>query len=416
MATPLNDDVLIAIMAILVWDSARSTAAAMMLSSRRLYHEGGKLLLSRNVDLRTSSQVSSFIAFCLAEKASRATYVRDLTLATYPLSPALASSLAELVPMFIGIKKLALIRADLLLRGHEALAEAFTSLTSLEDLSLLKGSTSGDLLITLKSSNLRKLTLYETVIPRPLRTGVRTFAGVSTLHITYLWMDILIMDPYIRVFPHVSSLSVTYAAIRERHSNYPSHPAFGALGGARDTQNVRCINQAAQTSGRGWEDLEQLETDLPTAWVLGLSCKVKRLALYIPHDRDLRLLPDVLADVRPEVLELTLAGDEFLKHPVAVAHVLDTLTVTLSLGKQDIDVMKSCVAHVAQCFVPSGVRSFRLRLGNSDEWDGESSREHSPPLEWSEEIDIEGWAQEIRHEMPSLEEVEVEVTRHVRAH
>ncbi len=154
-ATPLNDDVLIAIMAVLVWDSARSTAAAMMLSSRRLHHEGGKLLLSHNVDLRTGSQVSSFIAFCLAENASRATYVRDLTLATYPLSPALASSLAELVPMFIGIKKLELIRADLLLRGHDALAEAFTSLTSLEDLSLLKGSTSGDLLITLQSSNLR---------------------------------------------------------------------------------------------------------------------------------------------------------------------------------------------------------------------------------------------------------------------
>ncbi len=187
------------------------------------------------------------------------------------------------------------------------------------------------------------MTLSEIVIPRPLRTGVRTFAGVSTLHLTYLWMDILIMDPYIRVFPHVSSLSVTYAAIRDRNSNYPSHPAFGALGGARDTQNVRCINQAAQTSGRGWDSLEQLETDLPTAWVLGLSCKVKRLALYIPHDRDLRLLLDVLADVRPEVLELTLAGDEFLKHPVSVTHGLDTLTVTLALGKRGIDLLKSCV-------------------------------------------------------------------------
>ncbi len=73
-------------------------------------------------------------------------------------------------------------------------------------------------------------------------------------------------------------------------------------------------------------------------------------------------------------------------------------------------------AHVAQCFVPSGVRSFRLRLGDSDELDGEVSRGQSLSLEWSEEIDIKGWAQEIRHEMPSLEEVEVEVSRHVRAH
>lgn len=157
--TRLNDDVLITIMAILVSDSARSTATTMMLLSRRLYHEGGKLLLSHNVELRTSSEVSSFIEFCLAENGSRVIYVRDLTFTTPPLSPALASSLAELVPRFTAIKKLALTRADLLLRGHDALAEAFTSLTSLEDLSLLKGSTSADLLITLQS-NLRVSHLY----------------------------------------------------------------------------------------------------------------------------------------------------------------------------------------------------------------------------------------------------------------
>lgn len=181
------------------------------------------------------------------------------------------------------------------------------------------------------------------MIPRQLRTGVRTFAALSKLKISYLWMDILVMDPYIRLFPHVSHLTVTYAALRDRHSSYPPHPAFGALGGARDTQNVRCINQSAQASGRSWKALEELDTDLPTAWVLGLSCKVKRLALYVPPDRDLRLLPEVLADVRPDVLELTLAGEEFLRCPVSVPPVLDALTVSLTTDKREIGFVKSCV-------------------------------------------------------------------------
>ncbi|KAI0706256.1 hypothetical protein C8T65DRAFT_652115 [Cerioporus squamosus] len=403
MTTPLNHDVLIAIMADLVVDSARSTAAQMMLLSRRLYHEGGKLLLSHNVVLRTSSEVSSFIDFCLTEDGSRATYVRDLTFINPPLSPALALSLAELVPRFTGIKKLTLARADLLLRGYGALAKAFASLTSLEDLTLLRGSTSAELLITLQS-NLRTLTLSEIVVPRQLRTGVRTFAGLSTLNITYLWMDILILDPYIRVFPHVSRLSVTYAALRDRDSRYPSHPAFGALGGARDTQNVRCINQTAQADGRSWEVLEELDTDLPTAWVLGLTCKVKRLVLYVPPDRDLRMLPEVLMDVRPDVLELTLAGNGFLRQLVPVPVSLETLTVTLPMSNREIGVMKSRVEHVARCFASSGVRRFRLRLGNIDEWGAELCTEHSQ-AGWPDDVDIKGWVQDLQQEIPSLSDV-----------
>ena len=150
----MNDDVVIAIMDALVSQSARSTAAALMLSSRRLYHEGGRLLLSGNVDLQTNSDVSSFIAFCLAEDASRTAYVRDLTFTISPLSTVLALSLAAVLPRFTGLKRLALTRADLFIRGHVALARAIASLISLEELVLLKGSTSADILVTLQS-NLR---------------------------------------------------------------------------------------------------------------------------------------------------------------------------------------------------------------------------------------------------------------------
>ncbi|RPD64571.1 hypothetical protein L227DRAFT_598110 [Lentinus tigrinus ALCF2SS1-6] len=282
MARPMNDDVLISIMDILVLESARSTAAAFMSLSRRLYHEGGKLLLSGNIDLRTSSDVSSFIAFCLAEDASRAACVRDLTFTINLLSPALASSLAEVIPRFIGIKKLVLTRADFLLRGHDALSRAFASLTSLEDLTLIKGSASAEFLTTLQS-NLRNLTLFEIMIPRGL-TGAQSTAELSTLNITYLWMDILVLEPYINTFPRLSRLTVTNGALRDLNSKRPRYAAFSCgLGGPQDLQNLRCINQAAQVDG-GWEALEELDTDLATSWILGLSCKVVRLVLNIWRD------------------------------------------------------------------------------------------------------------------------------------
>ena len=187
------------------------------------------------------------------------------------------------------------------------------------------------------------MALSEVFVPRRL-VGVRSFSELSTLSITYLWMDILVLEPYLGAFPHLRHLSVTHDAVRDRLSKCHRPPAFPCgIGGPQDSQMVRCINQAAQMDGKSWKVLEEFDTDLTTAWLLGLTCRVSRLRLYIPPEGDLRLLPEVLQDVRPDTLQLTLVGDRFLEHTVSIPSRLDTLTVTVALGGRGIDMLEPCV-------------------------------------------------------------------------
>ncbi|KAI0706253.1 hypothetical protein C8T65DRAFT_727879 [Cerioporus squamosus] len=137
----LNNDVLYAIMEAALTTfrpytagaSSRSTVVTMMMLSRDLYREGGKLLASTEIKIETCAQLSSFVAFCTKEDNPRARYVtvKDLSIDIVPY----VASLVDLMPKFINLSRLSIPHADdwLIL---SALRRDIAALPRLKDLTL----------------------------------------------------------------------------------------------------------------------------------------------------------------------------------------------------------------------------------------------------------------------------------------
>ncbi|RDX46719.1 hypothetical protein OH76DRAFT_1406565 [Lentinus brumalis] len=370
----MNLDVLCAIMAFVIAmpkDSRpRSIIASMMLVSRALYHEGAKALLSRDVALYDSGDVPSFVECCLAENGIRTGYVRELVLHFFPRSPVTAASLSDLVLKLTNLESVSLPSAasswtrneddD---RSESILFDTLASLTTLSRLSLQIRNVSHraganhslqfvktlrsplrELYLSQYGSNASAGTRFELSM---LSSCAPTLEKVHLTHCTFFssspepqflkvsqlkisftvpdpaWLDI---NDYVRAFPNLKRLTVLNYDIPWQSSSSGDY--------VKELDDVRNYNRLnfAQAGHFGWPSLEQLSSDVLTAWSLGLSCKVEHLQLVVHSLTYMKRLPELLSHLRPGTL-----GLQFGTYGLSTSLLKDILAAALMCAPDELN-------------------------------------------------------------------------------
>ena len=353
MADPwLPFDVLLIIMALL----ERSDVMSMSLTCRTLRHGGARFMLQEGAALSTSEQAISFISFMRADSGSRIHHLHSLELTTgIHFSRRGIDALRGLVThQHLALESLSLLDAEALLMcdvsqlggknlASNSLLEALASLTTLKHLTMDRCDEYSIIFIRSLSSSLvtaslklQQLTSWSVVTDpderNPIVLLARSSETLQELSGTGFEVDERLIK-YGTVYPAVKKISAEYTqdsmpgtlvyinafpnleylALTSPYNRYED--ASDDLNASRIVhERRRAANMEDQEKYQcTWQVLQEVVGSVVDLFTLGLVCHVPRMRI-----RDgitavkCSFLEDILANVRPSNLAITLAGTSLL--------------------------------------------------------------------------------------------------------
>ncbi|TFK84345.1 hypothetical protein K466DRAFT_602070 [Polyporus arcularius HHB13444] len=406
MAHPtLPIDVLLIIMEV----SLRHTSSRMMRTCRILYRAGARMLIGTGVSLRTSEEAISFLRFMRADPDRRFLHLRSLKISRGNFSRSGVHALRGLLcHRSLALETLTLLDAEAVLLSDNThplspptLFTAIASLQSLKNLaidgcdaialSLLRymvaplqtaslglglytswsSSTNADdrnpiLLLTKSSDSLRELRgSYFDCNPAIIKFDV-VYPAVRLINASYTssWMPSTLA--YIHAFPNLEHLFLTSTSNRfEGNGNDPNTvPHLFS--------NRECNIHDQENYDVTWEHLQEVAGSVIDLFVLGLVCHVPTVRVLDDiSERMCRFLHDVIADMKPESLVVTVAGsslfaaggpmDGVLRQPAA--QQLRHLELELCFAPREWDVkLEDILDNISATFLSVGIPLHSLVL------------------------------------------------------
>ncbi|KAI0670072.1 hypothetical protein C8Q78DRAFT_1039077 [Trametes maxima] len=345
----LNYDVLLAIMR----HGDKQTVNRVMSTCSTLRREGAKLLLSDPVFISSDAALQSFLRFVTVHNEISLRYLRALRLDVGAVSAETASLFGRvLLVCMYNIETLSVPHAGLFFASHPFLQAAICRLRYLRNLTLqhvgkLKLTGMLSRLVTLEVSYAEPESLdamgdLEGAIYHP---AILCSAFVSTLtelriQHTRRYGAVVVQSPF--VYPRMRRLvleddwpytvgymtsfpKLTHLTIKTTHRFVPNLRERSFDLGA----HLRMNRHTGTIVTGGWTCLEEVSGDAPGLHLLGLRCHVRQLRVSSMSEMiHLEQLHEVLHDVRPEVLDMTMS-----------IRLLDD--VTIFLGDMEPDVVRS---------------------------------------------------------------------------
>ncbi|KAI9063934.1 hypothetical protein FKP32DRAFT_1570916 [Trametes sanguinea] len=456
--------------------SSPATIAVLMRTNRLLYDSslGPRLLLGDGVCLSTSEQLISFSRFMNASRMSRYCYLQALTISRGGFSPEALSALTQvLVHPSLKIASLILRDAERILssgsRGEWDKSDAgvlfFNALQNIRTLkhlviddlderasTLLRGQSSAlvSASLTLNSSlsqwhragqydpdsynpivllansadTLEMLdgrgfdvnpdnVMYDVVYPRVWRVCAS------------YWSDSMpATAPYVHSYPNLEHLALTRSPARSLRSG--THAGNSDASIATQVFQRRHTNKQDQMDYGSWQRLRVVEGTVQDVFILGLVC-------HVPHVRlcgefAAANLADVLADVKPETLSLTVTGGHWFEQDGAAsvalawpeAQCLHSLELEICFAPEERDKdLQHFLTHLTRILAHMpALRSFSLTLnlgliihpqrGQRDS-PGPSEEYHCPMVSCLRAFDAETHATLLKADVPSLEDATIKV-------
>ncbi|PIL22886.1 hypothetical protein GSI_15582 [Ganoderma sinense ZZ0214-1] len=449
VATSLNMDIMHIVMSF----ADRRAVSSLMKTCSTLNSEGAKYILTDGVFLRHERGLMSFIWFLIARNGSsecrrRLTFLKKLSLDFYPPTEVAAGILEgffELVPVTSGLICLEISEAEALLAMHPPLGVAIAKLTRLKTLNLSDaGEHCALLLRTLRSSLVFADITFVTSNGEPEDEATRrsnanpilllegsqsTLESLSTnfatsspdgprytnvTSLTLMYIDLLVIEDYIRAFPNVRTLSSSECSgFREDRERW------------EDRRATSMLHQARHGT---WRSLRHYVGTVLDLWTFGLACQIRTVGFGVPQNRmvqDPDMLNDVLSDARPSALDLMLPGasyllDEALRSVLSVERGLRELDLRVLLhinGNDEIVSVGDVLDLLVDVVRASAVAAFRLKLDMSWIRDvrtrAERSGEEGPPIMpfevYLQDMDVDAYTDALLAKVASLREVQVSV-------
>ncbi|KAH9846051.1 hypothetical protein C2E23DRAFT_854768 [Lenzites betulinus] len=322
----LNNDVLLIIMSF----CDAPTVLRFVLICRAIYRAGAKYIMSgRQVFIRDQRSFDSFISFLLAHSTGVLYHLHSMHLAVKTVDPC-ANLFGSILRGSPNLHSLYICHTRDLFASHPDLFDAVTHMPSLRHLALyrcgkleLLGSTSWLVSLTVTYINpdpfLDSLDDREGVLHHPMFLCAPLQFKLEELDIQYSrrygahfynapyvfhkLKKLTLYDgaPYIRgylsAFPNLTHLTITCD-----HRPWADIDHF-----IQDWEEHRELNLGAQELDGSWTQLEHLTADVCALYLLALSCPVARLTIRpVDEPAQLRLLIDVLHEVKPKRLDMTV--------------------------------------------------------------------------------------------------------------
>ncbi|KAI8978177.1 hypothetical protein BD414DRAFT_421903 [Trametes punicea] len=466
------------------------TILALMQTCRTLYSasDGPGLLLRDGVSLCSDTQVVSFSHFMLADPPVRLHHLRSLTISRGDFSREAVVALSDLLTHpSLRIESLVLHDSEVVLSSGDwvedwrcasyvdtPLLRALAGVTTLKHLTLDELHERAYHLLDTLSSSLTSATLVldsprlpwsalgDADLSNPL---VRLAHSADTLEVLEgsgfdMHPDIVLYDV---VYPRMRRLRASHASrglpgtVAYAHA-FPNleHLALtcaryglGELGGfgfasasavdpfvAQELGARRAENKDDQLEYGSWQRLRVVEGSVADVYTLGLVCHVPELRLQGDVTRHMgHMLEDVLDDVRPEALSLTVVGgfmfdeDGVMSGLLAgpAAQCLRALDLEICFVPSEGNVDISCVLeHIVQALVYLPLRTLRLTLNHGLLDHPSERKECRSPLSGEGylcpakrslmELDVEGYATRLKDAIAFVEDATVRLSNDPTSH
>ncbi|RPD72195.1 hypothetical protein L226DRAFT_512037 [Lentinus tigrinus ALCF2SS1-7] len=393
--------------------SSRSTTSRMMRTCRLLYNRGARILLGSGVFLSTSEDAISFLRFMLADTDARFPHLRSLKISRGNFSLSGVHALRGLLcHKSLALHTLILMDAESVLLSDPArrnksntpsLFMALANLRSLKNLvidgcdvisfSLLRmmvcsletaslnlGSytswssiTSADdrnpiLLLMRSSHTLQELrgSCFDSS-PETIKFDV-VYPSVRLISASYSssWMPATLA--YINAFPNLEHLSLTCPSHRFEGNGADPNSVLHLF------SNRECNLNDQENYSITWEHLQEVSGSVIDLFVLGLVCQVPTVRVLDDiSERMCRFLRDVIADMKPTTLVMTVAGSGLFA-PGSPMNVVLRQAAAQHLRKLDLEIcfapcewganLDCILKNVRDTFVSAGIplRSLSLTL------------------------------------------------------
>ncbi|KAI0705281.1 hypothetical protein C8T65DRAFT_696408 [Cerioporus squamosus] len=462
----LPEDLLLMVMDV----SPRTTISRMMRTCRTLYRGGARMLIGSGVSLWTSEEAISFLQFMRADPNNRFLHLRNLKISRGNFSHSAVHALRGLLNYrSLALESLTLLDAEAVLLSDNTnplvpntLFMAIANLRSLKNLAIdgcdvvtltmlrymvasletasldlglytsWSSSTNPDdrnpiLLLTKSSQTLRELRgSYFDCNPLTIKYDV-VYPAVHLINASYTSINMPATLAYIHAFPNLEHLSLTC----------PSH-RFEGNGADPNTvphlfSNRDCNMHDQENYGVTWEHLQEVSGSVIDLFVLGLVCHVTTVRVLDDiSERMCRFLHDVIADMRPERLVVTVAGsslfaaggplDGVLRQPAA-QHLRD-LELEICFAPRDWDAsLDNILLSISATFLSVDIplRSLVLTLNYglliTPHGPPGSSFEHACPLERDlVSMDCAEAGRLLSSTLPSLQEVSIRLSTEREPH
>ncbi|KAI9059792.1 hypothetical protein FKP32DRAFT_1116727 [Trametes sanguinea] len=388
----LNHDVLSLIMDI----SNRQTLCCLMQTCKEFCRLAAKHILAGGVTLRSQVQACTFLPFLLADPTHRLPLLRTLKISIFtdvrrcPTADCVMAGLFRLLANGGGLLDLDLAPAEQLLSSHSQLPSAIAGIKTLRCLRLVDvGTLAAGMLAQLQpqlvtadlhygpkrerradfdrnpfhllrhsTQTLRNLSLSSAVIHHLDASAlIPCFANVTAL--TLECMDVPSIQPYVRAFPRLQSLTVD---LDEDGSTI-----------AKDFNQLmlqRTSNQQKQKTLGSWPRLASFTSGNPcTLYCLGIACPISSVLLcdvVEGWEPIATALSEALSDAHPIELTLelikpyTITDLEFL--PVfdkPALRDLQVLVLRLHLRHEDQDIDWPRILELLLCRIVAQLSSLR---------------------------------------------------------
>ncbi len=314
----------------------RMALLTLMTTCRGLHSDCAKYVLHDPVILRGNHDIISFIYFMRPHKRRRWRHLRSLRFLDEPISPRVAEAFASVIPRALHLESLVFQHAEKTLGAHPDLPLAFAAIRTVKHLVIDYGYQhtcrmleamhwpleSAVLNHTEYKPEWQDLDVLDRMHPAALLKNSR--ATLKTLECDS-WCECSSTLNTYPIYPKLESLYVEGVWCPRAAQWAVSYPSLKQLSvHTIDSQFIKvdeddmAVHNANRllnlneytTQTQHWNELEQFSGDALDLYLLGLTCRIRDVALTLCPD-SLQFFTPVMATARPTRLRLSITTDLF---------------------------------------------------------------------------------------------------------